>query len=126
MVRTKEALEGFLQRNNPLWWDALPVGRVNIYACRECSHYIVTQDIDKGVTPAFMSCTFCTTGTMQSSWYRVSQSLDPQYVWYRPDGKELKKLLKNPAMHDHIEGGGLIMKEAVHEASFDIGIFAKP
>lgn len=54
-------------------------GRKNLYVCDTCRGVIATEDVDEGVTPAFLACRADGTedwdtpkkckGTMQSQWY---------------------------------------------------------
>lgn len=108
---TKEELEAKLVTDAPDWWNGLPIGHTNIYTCGECSHYICTIDTDRGVTPMYISCEQCTTGYKASSFYRNPNNISPTHMWYRPEGKELKKLLSNPATRSHYLNGGLSLKE---------------
>jgi len=85
-------------------------GQINQYTCRECDRNIVTIDVDEGVTPFMLACraTDGCKGMMVSGMYRVDQTLKPQFEWYQPTPKKIKKL--NPEMRDHCERGGLLIR----------------
>jgi hypothetical protein len=89
-------------------------GKRNLYACNTCRQYIVTIDVDEGVTPAFLSCKAMKgcPGTMGSAWYRMPawahEGVD--FEWYRPTGKAYAKLSK--AMRKHVDDGGLDLRKA--------------
>ena len=84
--------------------------KINRYYCRECYGFITTiqeGDAINGTTPMMLSCrvTDRCEGTMISSMYRVDQNLEPTHEWYKP-----AKLPKDPAMRQHIEMGGLMLR----------------
>src|SRR6476469_2493967 len=93
---SKDQIENDLMTNAPDWWAKLPIGQRNQYKCSTCQYTIITFDRDRGVTPMTLSCSMCQ-GQMSSNFYRADQNAPITHVWYRPDGRELKKLLRNPA-----------------------------
>jgi len=110
-VQTKEQLEKYLSDTHPAWWEAFRVGRKNMYRCNNCSHFIVTIEVDRGVTPMMLSCDSCTIGTRRSGFYLDGyQKLTPTHEWYRPDGDELLELLEDPQANDHYIRGGLSIR----------------
>ena len=80
----------------------------NIYTCKICGKYIVTIDMDEGVTPMFLNCraTRDCHGTMVSHMYRVPQNIDPDWEWHKPI--DLSGL--SPDMREHVELGGLCIR----------------
>lgn len=85
-------------------------GRINTYTCDTCGFSIVTEDIDRGTTPAFLRCKSkmenCP-GTMVSAWYWCDQTLKAEYEWYRP---KIKSKMSE-AMKDHVRRGGLDIRK---------------
>jgi hypothetical protein len=94
--------------------------KINIYTCDTCGGEIVTINRNDGVTPAFVACHAqgnmdedarpCD-GTMGSAWYRCDQNQKPNFEWYRPTGKEIKKL--DAATREHVKLGGLVLRKIV-------------
>lgn len=85
--------------------------RLNIYTCDTCREHIVTEDIDRGVTPFLISCEYCTRGKMRSSMYRVFDlSMKEGYHWYTPSADELER--DTPWAREHVEKGGLLLRKA--------------
>jgi hypothetical protein len=82
--------------------------KINTYTCNACGKSIVTDEVDKGTTPMFLACraTEGCSGRMTSGMYQVDQSLTPTFEWYRP-----RKLPRNPAMRQHVEMGGLMIRK---------------
>lgn len=89
--------------------------RTNAYICQTCSGVIVTVDRDEGVTPMFLRCraTKDCGGQMVSCMYRVKETManppEPTYEWYAPNRAERRRLTSG--MRDHIERGGLLIRE---------------
>ncbi len=86
-------------------------GKKNIYKCDTCGHQIVTINLADGVTSFMVACRSdrrCT-GFMHSMFYNVDQSLNPTHEWYRPEGKELKRM--SEAMQYHVQMGGLDLRQ---------------
>lgn len=82
-------------------------GMKNRYTCNTCGQSIITVNTDNGTTPFGISCKFSgCNGVMFSSGYQIDQSLDADFVWYKP--KSLKKLDKQT--RDHVRKGGLLLK----------------
>ncbi len=100
-------------------------GQVNVYRCDVCGKGTVTKNRDDGTTPFMISCraTPGCKGSMQSSMYRVDQTLTPDLIWINPTPQELSNFLKkqSPRFHrairEHVAMGGLLevpAKELVH------------
>ncbi|MCI0391871.1 MAG: hypothetical protein MOB07_24275 [Acidobacteria bacterium] len=109
-------------------------GKYNRYMCESCGFSILTLDLVKGVTPAFLRCkrdeltgdpcvgertvggldTTRDTGYsfMHSQWYRSPENkhpaVIPDYEWYRPTLTELAGL--DEGTRDHVENGGLLLR----------------
>jgi hypothetical protein len=105
---------------------------LNAYWCKVCGHYIVTVDLDEGVTPMFLACRVqgepndpanTCTGTMQSMMYPphpwpktdgfgVAIPTEPTWEWYKPDERELARMRrKDPAGYEHVRKGGLLLRK---------------
>ncbi len=80
--------------------------RKNAYECGQCGSYIVTVDLEPGVTPFMVSCGTCGAGAT-SKFYRVHASLTPTHEWYRPEAFDG---LSRWAI-DHVEKGGLLLRQ---------------
>lgn len=83
-------------------------GKKNAYRCNTCGQYIITIDVDEGVTPFAIGCraTEGCDGFMYSGFYRAPQYLVPSWEWHKPttlDGLD-------PATREHVEKGGLILR----------------
>jgi hypothetical protein len=89
--------------------DAMSKGMKNIYTCNTCHGQIVTVDIDEGTTPFMMFCkvTKGCNGDMYSSFYRCDQSLTATFEFFKPTSLEGY----SPEMREHIEMGGLDLRE---------------
>lgn len=88
----------------------MPKDRKNKYTCQECKRYVVTIDVDEGVTPFMMGCPFIDcVGMMHSSFYNVDVDDEPSFEWYKPDEAEIAKLESNT--RDHVERGGLLRRK---------------
>lgn len=87
-------------------------GKKNVYRCSDCNETIATIDRDQGVTPFMIRCKAdnCK-GMMESNFYRVAQNISATYEWYSPDEAERLKLKDQPAVLDHVEMGGLLLRE---------------
>lgn len=86
-------------------------GKLNIYTCNTCRAFIVTRDLDTGVTPFMTGCRQegCQ-GWMQSSFYRVyDQAMRASLVWARP--KAIIADLLKPHVLEHVLKGGLLLRE---------------
>lgn len=55
------------------------------------------------------------TGVMQSSFYRVSQTLTPSFEWYQPGEAEMLTL--PDSVCEHVRQGGLIIRPIKQEAT---------
>jgi len=88
--------------------------RENVYVCQKCGGLTVTVDIDEGVTPFMLKCRASgkegdCDGFAQSSFYpsgpRPPHIPSPSWEWFKPTGKDYKKLSR--AMKEHVDAGGL-------------------
>lgn len=88
-------------------------GKKNAYVCDAtsafskggCGAYIVTVDLEPGVTPFGTKCGNCgEIGT--SKGYHVQPDLEPTHEWYRPDSLEGL----TDWQLDHVCKGGLLMR----------------
>lgn len=107
--------------------------RKNAYWCRECKGYVVTIDVDEGVTPMFLACRVkgdptddandCK-GMMHSMMYPAepwpaTDGFDaaiptiPTWEWYMPDEAELERYRRegDMAMLEHVHKGGLALRK---------------
>lgn len=89
-------------------------GRKNAYHCETCGGYIVTIDVDSGVTPMFLGCRAADEckGRMASMMYPPEPwgSLDstPGWEWYRPSERAARKM--DSATFEHVKQGGLLLR----------------
>lgn len=83
-----------------------PSNKVNIYDCG--THENVTVDRFVGVTPFVITCPHCKRPAT-SRWYRVDQSLMPEFEWTQPEPKELGRLPRQ--LVEHLIQGGLMLKK---------------
>lgn len=88
-----------------------------MYECERCKAYIVTIDIDRGVTPMYMRCqseSGVCSGLMRSYGYPVEARPpfipDPQWEWYRPEVNALGRFDNDDEMNEHILSGGLLLR----------------
>lgn len=98
--------------NDPAAWG----GKLNIYTCDHCRAFIVTRDVDEGVTPFMLpSAKFCPNSCtadgygphMTSSFYRVwDQRMKESHQWYRPGPKDTVRQNEK----SHVEQGGLLIR----------------
>lgn len=90
--------------------------RENAYVCPK-GHVTMTVDVAEGVTPMFLGCKELGCNSMaSSSMYpkvpRPSHLPAPKWEWYRPTRKQaLKKERQYPGTLDHVENGGLLLRE---------------
>lgn len=96
----------------------MSLGKKNAYFCDKCLNYIVTIDIDVGVTPMFLACraTEDCPGTMVSMMYPDEPwperdpggreiPTEPNFEWFKPSLKNARR--RGPEMYDHVRRGGL-------------------
>lgn len=104
-------------------------GEKNAYHCGECHGYVVTIDVDDGVTPMFLACrvlgepsdpaNLCD-GQMSSMmypdepWpatdgYGTEIPTEPTWEWYKPERVEYLGLSR-PAK-EHCDKGGLSLRQ---------------
>lgn len=99
----------------------------NAYYCDSCGGYIVTEDIDEGVTPMFLACRVLgdpsdpantCKGQSRSMMYPKRPwpekdgngtpiPTEPAWEWFRPEN--LNGLTSG--MCDHVKRGGLILRQ---------------
>lgn len=113
--RSKAELEAYLQKSHPAWWNTLPQGRENVYECDTCRGFIVTIDIDRGVTPMRLVCMSDTcNGSMTSYGYparpKPEHIPDAQWEWYRPEVNALGRFDNDDEENEHILRGGLLLR----------------
>lgn len=104
--------------------------RKNAYYCDQCKGYVVTLDVDDGVTPMFLACRVkgdptdpanACKGTSRSMMYPDEPwpekdgwgqpiPTEPGWEWYAPDADEVAKLDENTA--EHVSKGGLLLRRA--------------
>lgn len=118
--------------------------RLNAYYCEKCRGYVVTEDVDEGVTPMFLACRVkgdpsdpannCK-GTSRSLMYPeqpwperdgYGQRIPtrPTWEWYRPTSADFRAFAlvmtseRLASLQDHVDRGGLDIrrKESVPDA----------
>lgn len=109
----------------------MSAGEKNAYYCETCGGYIVTIDIDDGVTPFMLACRVkgeprsegndCN-GMMESMFYPKPPwpardgygheiPTEPSYEWYTPTGAELKRMRRRERdLYEHVRQGGLVLR----------------
>lgn len=98
-------------------------GAINVYHCPDCDGYMAIEHVEEGVTPMFLACRVkgdlkdpandCE-GMMVSMMYPAKPwpiELEPGWEWFRPTGQAFEML--SPEMRDHIESGGLALRQKV-------------
>lgn len=90
-------------------------GKKNRYTCNECEGSIVTEDVDKGVTPAFIGCRAAEgcEGTMGSAFYHEDPDTPPDGEWYRPPRERLETMSEEE--REHVMKGGLVLRKVTGE-----------
>lgn len=106
----------------------MAVGEKNAYYCDTCANYVVTIDVDDGVTPMFLACralgdpeevTNTCGGMMRSMMYPPEPwpehdgygeaiPTEPTWEWYQPDPVELAGV--EDGVREHVELGGLLLR----------------
>lgn len=88
-------------------------GKINTYTCPQ-GHVTVTIDTDEGVTPMMLRCRqkdndgkHNCTEFASSDFYKVDQSLKPEYEWFKP--ASLKGY--SGEMKEHLRKGGLEIRK---------------
>jgi hypothetical protein len=107
----------------------MSAGDKNAYHCETCHGYIVTVDLDDGVTPFMLACRVLgepkdrantCKGMMQSMFYPeepwptedgygVAIPTVPTWEWYKPIGRELAGL--DSDSFEHVRKGGLLLRK---------------
>lgn len=113
--KDKAGLEAFLERSDPSWWARLPIGRENMYGCDTCKGYIVTVDIDRGVTPMYIKCQSETCSALMRSYGyparpRPEHIASADWEWYRPEVNALGRFDNDDDANEHILRGGLLLR----------------
>ena len=105
----------------------MAAGERNAYYCDACRGYVVTIDLDGGVTPMFLACRVAgepgdanpCDGTMSSMMYPplpwpdtdangTPIPTEPTWEWYRPEKTELTAM--SPNTIEHVANGGLLLR----------------
>jgi hypothetical protein len=101
--------------------------RKNAYYCAKCGGYVVTRDVDEGVTPMFLACRVkgeltdprndCK-GTSRSMMYppepwpddhpALANGAPATWEWYSPSEDERRGL--NAETREHVNKGGLLLR----------------
>lgn len=102
--------------------------RLNAYWCPDCHGYVITEDVDKGVTPMFLACRVkgepnargnTCKGHMKSMMYPKQPwpaeddyghqiPTEPTWEWYMPDRRERRRL--SEGILAHVVKGGLLLR----------------
>ena len=87
-------------------------GKKNAYVCNKCKKFIITIDVDDGVTPFMIECkaTKNCDGSMCSNFYSIDQSMPAQFEWFTPKSSEGYGMEEKT----HFLGGGLDIREIRH------------
>lgn len=85
--------------------------RINIYTCSDfdCGYRIVTIDLEEGTTPFGVLCKKCKKRMAYSAFYKVDQTLIPEYEWYKPNLEDIPET--DLAIRDHVKKGGLLLRK---------------
>ena len=106
-------------------------GEINGWTCDKCGETTYCVHVDDGVTPMFLGCRATGSpddcdGMGQSLMYPEPPA--PPYVaaavrweWYTPAPKEKTELLLKPDVLDHVERGGLLLRELTDEGRGVLG-----
>lgn len=101
----------------------MSVLRLNAYYCDACKGYVVTEDVDEGVTPMFLACRVLGEPTAPSNtckgrsvsmmypeqpWPSHAPEPIPTWEWYAPDADE--HLTLDEASLEHVVKGGLLLR----------------
>jgi len=99
------------------------LGKKNAYHCDKCGAWLITIDIDKGVTPFSMQCKverwgvnahYRCEGTLLSNFYPPEPwppnvSSIPEWEWYRPSKEEIQGY--KPEYQEYYRQGGLKLRK---------------
>jgi hypothetical protein len=88
----------------------------NAYTCQTCGQTVITEDMEKGVTPFMLACraTKGCSGMSQSHFYRgptVESDKPATFIWRKPTKAERRAA--SPGMRQHFDQGGLNIYPAV-------------
>ncbi len=96
-------------------------GEINGWTCDKCGKVTYVIHVADGVTPIFLACRasgdldHCS--GMGTSLMYPSAAPPPHVLaevgweWYMPDPVEKTQLLREPDLLDHVEKGGLLLRE---------------
>ena len=93
-------------------------GEVNGWVCEECGETTYAIHVDDGVTPFYLGCraTEGCEGMAKSMFYPTGPI--PHHAikriaweWYTPEPDEKTRLLAKPDVLEHVEMGGLLIRE---------------
>jgi hypothetical protein len=86
--------------------------RVNCYQCPGCKDVTKTKDVDRGVTPAMISCSWCGSVAHSTFYKDIAPYRLHTKEWYRPSLEEVLEIAasKENAV-EHILMGGLVMRD---------------
>lgn len=92
--------------------------RLNVYDCRDCQRYLLSKDLDVGVTPFTLPCV-CGK-TMYSEMYRFNPEIFPRtevdVEWFKPTAEQVEQL--SPRMREHCQNGGLELRPVSSRAVY--------
>lgn len=93
---------------------------INEYVCEKCKGATRTVNRDAGTTPFLIRCRAQPPGVCdamaQSSFYRVDQTLIPNWEWIKPTPEEFDRYIKDHKyeahrdnLAEHVANGGLLL-----------------
>lgn len=94
-------------------------GAINAWRCDRCQQFTVAVHVDAGVTPMFLGCRadLICRGRATSLGYPPAIPktllLKIRWEWYKPQGKELRKM--SMEMQQHVAAGGLAIRPLTDE-----------
>lgn len=97
--------------------------RINLYVCQAHKNHITTTvDVDEGVTPFMITCPHCG-GTSYSKMYPSHRPIpdwipEPSFEWYAPSREQVDAGVFAEAEIEHINRGGLMMRERTEAPAF--------
>jgi hypothetical protein len=99
-----------------------PAGATNVWTCPTCNGHTFAVHRDEGVTPMLLACRASgdvgdCMGSAVSAGYPPGPPPDylgdPQWEWYRPSRRAIKRL--SPGMRYHVTRGGLVLRKIAEE-----------